>query len=778
MAKYKLNENKRNTFVNILMTAGALAICLVIAMVSSTAQTYDITEGGISPETITAPVDVVDDISTQRLIAEEQQKVDPVYKKDTAISQQVLAKTEEDFASIIAAQQHAEEIYRADQEQKLQEAEAALRQSEAEASAAESAAAEASGAPLADASADPTPIPTPAPTAYVIQPFNAETADWQALLTEENVKELKDALPEYLADEDILAVLSMSQTQMTDLKDAVNNSVQSALLEGIDTDTLSHTKTEIITDIVDQFGFSSEKKAFLEKIISNNVVSNLVFDEEATQAQQDEIAAMVVPVTYKAGQNIVVKGEIVKTEDYEVLRKLGLLSSESTSINPYLAISLYIILMFAMYVIFLMIFNRRLLQDIKKVAILCILTTAAYALTAISQLVAIHIYPIILFVILGSVLLSPKNAMVYSVFLSLLLMSVTTGTQALVANESLGTQSIISSESLIILLTTLIGSFFAVYALKDMRYRSRLIVAGIVSVIPGIVIETIAWLLQIRNTQQLWQIYGIMALSGVLCGIASIGVIPIIENAFRLITPTKLLELSGPDHPLLKRLMFEAPGTYHHSMLVANLAEAGCDAVGGFSLMARVGAYFHDVGKLENPLYFKENQKNNVNPHDALEPKESARIIKKHVPDGIALLKKHNVPKEVQTIVAQHHGNSVARYFYHQAHEADPNVDIKEFQYPGTPPVTKEGAIIMLADVVEAAVRSMDNPTSEEIKEQVYRLIKSLYDEGQLDNAPLNRRDLNQIAEAFVSIFDGVYSHRIKYPDIKIHGAEDGDNVL
>ncbi|MEF9864389.1 MAG: HDIG domain-containing protein, partial [Christensenellaceae bacterium] len=246
---------------------------------------------------------------------------------------------------------------------------------------------------------------------------------------------------------------------------------------------------------------------------------------------------------------------------------------------------------------------------IKKIAILAILTAIAYLVTALAQIVAVHIYPIILFVILGAVLLSPKNALVYSVFLSLLLMSVTTNGQDL-----------IRSDSLIILLTTLTGSFFAIYTLKNMQYRSRLVLAGLVAVIPGVCIEIIIYLLKMINMQQMFYGMAIMTGSGVLCGIVSIGVLPLIENAFKLTTPTKLLELSDPNHPLIKRLVVEAPGTYHHSILVANLAEAACNAVGGFSLLARVGAYFHDVGKIENPLYFKENQRNNVNPHDDLTP--------------------------------------------------------------------------------------------------------------------------------------------------------------
>ena len=314
------------------------------------------------------------------------------------------------------------------------------------------------------------------------------------------------------------------------------------------------------------------------------------------------------------------------------------------------------------------------------------LTAVAYGVATLTQLVAIHIFPVFLFVILGAVLLSPKNALIYSVFLSLLLVSVTTGGQ-----------DMFSEASLMMLLVTMMGSFFAVYTLKDMRYRSRLVLGGLAAAIPGAVVVLIVWMLQVPmmgeqapSVQQMLNSMAMIAISGIMCGIISIGVLPLLENAFKLTTPTKLLELSDPTHPLTKRLMIEAPGTYHHSILVANLAEAGCNAVGGFALLARVGAYFHDVGKVNNPLYFKENQRNNINPHDRLEPKESAAIIRKHVPDGVAMLKKYKMPGEIIDIVRNHHGDGTVGYFYYEALKQDENTDIEDYRYAGNPPDTKE----------------------------------------------------------------------------------------
>ncbi|WP_066688786.1 HD family phosphohydrolase [Christensenella intestinihominis] len=746
---------RKKAMMNLLMAVGSLGICVAIALFSLMPQTYDITSGEISDITITAPTDVTDEVATQRIIEEEQAKIGPVYNTDANTTQQIVKKISEDFTAFEKARGAAEDIYNADQKKKQQETDQKITEAE-----------------QANA-ANPTQ-PVPVPTAYAVVPFDAKKTEWETLLTEDNVNTLKDLVPEYITTAQLYHIVGMTPAQLTDMKDSITNHVQDVLYTGVRADDIDSAKTNVIGAVTEQGDMTAEDKELVSSVVTNDLYPNMVFDEKATQQKRDEVAALVTPVEYKKGQNIVRKGELVTDDQYEVLKSMGMLTSESTSIKPYAAVTIYIVLMFVMYAVFLAVFNRKLLLDTKKIAILAILTAAAYGITSVSQLVAIHLLPVFLFVILGAVLLSPKNAIVYSVFLSLLLMSVTTGGQ-----------NLFSTTSLMLLLIMLTGGFFAVYILKDMRYRSRLVLAGLVAAIPGVVISLLVWMLQVpllsdqtHNVQQMLSAMAMVAGSGVLCGIVSIGVLPLIENAFNLTTPTKLLELSDPTHPLTKRLMIEAPGTYHHSILVANLAEAGCNAVGGFSLLARVGAYFHDIGKVEHPLYFKENQRNNVNMHDTLLPKQSAEIIRHHVPAGVELLRKYKMPREIIEIVRNHHGSGTVGYFYAEALEKDPHVKKEDFQYEGRPPETKEQAIVMLADVVEAAVRSLDNPSREEISAMVHKLIKARYDEGQLDNAPLNRRDLKQIAEAFINIFDGVYHQRIKYPEIKIHGAEDDDNVL
>ncbi len=255
--------------------------------------------------------------------------------------------------------------------------------------------------------------------------------------------------------------------------------------------------------------------------------------------------------------------------------------------------------------------------------------------------------------------------------------------------------------------------------------------------------------------------------NGVLCGVFTIGFLPYLEGFFGLVTPVKLIELSNPNQPLLRELLVKAPGTYHHSIMVANLAEAAVEEVGGDSLLARVGAYYHDVGKVRRPYFFIENQMGGENPHDKLAPNLSAIIITAHVKDGADLARSHRLPEKVVRFILEHHGTSLVSYFYNRAAEEQPAEDLMEenFRYEGPRPGTKESAVVMLADTAEAAVRSMTRPSPARIDALVRKLIRAHLFEGQLDQADLSLRDLDRVADVFVKVLTGVFHGRIEYPE-------------
>jgi hypothetical protein len=237
-----------------------------------------------------------------------------------------------------------------------------------------------------------------------------------------------------------------------------------------------------------------------------------------------------------------------------------------------------------------------------------------------------------------------------------------------------------------------------------------------------------------------------------------------------------MIELSNPNHPLLKRLLREAPGTYHHSIIVANLAENAAQAVGANGLLARVGAYYHDVGKLNRPYYFRENQLTSENPHDKLNPTLSTNIITSHTKDGVKLAQKYRIPKVIQDFILQHHGTTPVIYFYHKAKNNNKDVRLDDFRYTGPKPQSPETAIVMLADTVEAAVRTLPDPTPGKIEGLIRKLIKERLEDGQLDECHLTLKDLDSIATAFKDVLCGIFHERVEYPDVDLKEERDEDD--
>ncbi|WP_338121082.1 HDIG domain-containing metalloprotein [Virgibacillus halodenitrificans] len=224
------------------------------------------------------------------------------------------------------------------------------------------------------------------------------------------------------------------------------------------------------------------------------------------------------------------------------------------------------------------------------------------------------------------------------------------------------------------------------------------------------------------------------------------------------------MQLASPNQPLMKKLLTEAPGTYHHSVMVANLSETACEAIGANGLLARVGAYYHDLGKTLKPHYFIENQLAMSNPHDLITPKESAAIIIKHPYDGAAMLKRHRLPKEIIDIAEQHHGETLVKYFFYKELETNKKAKEADFRYPGPKPQTREIAIISICDSVEAAVRSLKEPTEEKIEQIVSSIINDRMTDGQLDDSPLTLKELKVVQRTICTTLKGIFHSRIQYP--------------
>ena len=328
--------------------------------------------------------------------------------------------------------------------------------------------------------------------------------------------------------------------------------------------------------------------------------------------------------------------------------------------------------------------------------------------------------------------------------------------------------AVIAGNKFSVMVVLLVGGISAIYFTRGIRRRSQVLKAGLfVGLIEFTVICGIGFLNglgpNIFLKEGCW---------GIASGVLSAGIVmlllPVLEFSFSITTNITLLELSDLNHPLLKKMVLNAPGTYHHSLIVGNLAEAATDAIGANSLLARVGAYYHDIGKIAKAEYFSENETDRKSSHGKLTPSMSALIIQSHVKDGAELAKKYKLNRSITDFITQHHGTSLIYYFYQRALEKIGDEEkLKEgnFRYPGPKPQSKETAIVLLADAVEASSRALSDPTPARIKGLVQKIINNKFIDNQLDECDLTLKDLNKIVGAFIRILTGIFHTRVEYPD-------------
>jgi putative nucleotidyltransferase with HDIG domain len=335
--------------------------------------------------------------------------------------------------------------------------------------------------------------------------------------------------------------------------------------------------------------------------------------------------------------------------------------------------------------------------------------------------------------------------------------------------------AVIFQNSFEIFIYFLINSTMAAYWIRDCRERKVFIKAGVKIGFLNIVLVTAIdfYMAEFSSSRLLWD-WAFAFLGGIGAGIVTAGIVPLIEMIFDYTTDITLLELANLDRPILRQLMIEAPGTYHHSVIVGTLVEAAASEIGANPLLARVCGYYHDIGKMNKPLYFIENQKGK-NKHDRLAPSMSSLILIAHVKDGVEIAKKDKLGQVIIDTIKQHHGTSLIKFFFEKAKQrkGDDSVNIDDFRYPGPKPQTREAGLVMLADTVEAASRTLDNPTPSRIQGLVQTLINKIFSDGQLDACELTLKDLHNIAKSFNKILSGIYHHRIEYPEQR--AAADGN---
>ncbi|MDR1122775.1 MAG: HDIG domain-containing protein [Endomicrobium sp.] len=389
--------------------------------------------------------------------------------------------------------------------------------------------------------------------------------------------------------------------------------------------------------------------------------------------------------------------------------------------------------------------ERDILEDNDTVVLICLLFIIAILTFQISkEYLSPFVSPVSAFSIMAAMLLSSRLGRVYAICLSFY-------------------TTFLNDIRFDVFFTMLGSAIFVVANVHTIRKRSDFINIGVKIVIVNSILLMMFYLIGAYDSFQLKRnlFYGV--LNGIFSVIILLVLMPLLEKIFSRTTNIKLIELSDFNNPLLKRLMLEASGTYHHSIMTADIAEHVANSVGENSLLARVGSYYHDIGKLKNSMYFIENQIPGYNPHDNLNPEMSRLILISHVKEGIVLAKKHNIDSEIVNIIKQHHGTSVMHAFYHKALESELYMNMECFRYPGPKPSTKIAAIIMLADSCEAACRSIEEPTMAGIKGMVEKIINNKFIDGQFSVCPVTLKDLELMRDSITSTIIGIYHARIEY---------------
>ena len=546
-----------------------------------------------------------------------------------------------------------------------------------------------------------------------------------------------------------------------------------SVLEKVLAETVAAGQENTIADQVPQLidpSLTVEEAALVNALDKPFIVPNLEVDATKTaQAKEDARAAIApVRVSYTKNQVIVRSGDVIDSTAMEAMRDAGLLSRrlEWRSVVAVVVLSVISAGMLGYYIYA---FRTETTADFRRLVLLLALTAVAVLAAKLYVPLVLpdherhflaYALPLAAFPMLLAALVEGQLAVVVAGVIAALAtfvvvylpdVSASMTSTPLDALRALGVYGF--------------GGIVGALSVHKAERLNRYALGGLLVAAVSMAVLCAVWFLDVDR--KAWDIPWMAlasGMNGLLSAILSVGAFVMLGFIFGITTRVQLMELAQLNQPLLRQLQDEAPGTFHHSIIVGNLAERAADLIGADSLLARVGCYYHDVGKLHQPGYFIENQMDGSNPHDKIDARKSARIISRHVEDGMELAREHRLPGQVRDFITQHHGTGQATYFYRKALEKDGDVNPSLFSYPGPKPQSRETAIVMLADSAEAAVRSSTERSPAEIDARVDEVIAERLAEGQLDESDVTLRELNVISESFKSTLRGVYHPRLEYP--------------
>ena len=705
---------RRTRPLSVLTVFVAFALSCAVVLTSLTPKRYEVTEGSAAKETITAPRNVEDVATTEALRQAARSRVSAVYTVDAKLADSLVSGAGSFFTALDSFQKTANDL-------KTQTAPSQT---------------------LADG------------TVALLE----DTRTWQEVISQDTLLGLLLKLPVSITDTTMgYALLETSDGDLASLKKIVTGALKEKLNAGVSEKELPSTLAAITKEL-NVTTLPVRLKSLGETLYTAYLQPTYVEDATVTLQAREKAAAEVKAVYLPRGSTIVEQGQTVTKEQMQVLTSLDLVKGANVNGLFTPGIILYLFIVYGMLLAYLRVFEYEVFSSGKRMLLLLLILCLTLALEWLCYLIDPRVTPALFGVLLCAILLSRSVAQSVNVALAMTLCILSGG----------GGANLLTSDSLLSLAAMLVTGQTTIVMVEKSDQRGALIGSGALGGISGGLI-VVAGSMALGTPWSQSLIYGgEHAATCLVLSVFCVGMLSVWENLFDIVTNAWLHELANTNHPLLKKLMTSAPGTYHHSMMTASLAEGAAQAVNANALLARTGALYHDVGKLRRPLYFKENQTDGRNIHDSLPPEESAGYIIAHVKDADALLSKYRLPLDVRRIAAEHHGNTLVAYFYYKAkkqQEIDGQPVIERlFRYQGDLPSTKESAIVMLADSCEAAVRSLNDPTRDEAAEMIHKLVQGKLDDGQLQNCPLTLADISRIERSFCVTIGGLMHERIRYP--------------
>jgi hypothetical protein len=708
----KAPVKQKSRIYGVIVLAVSFALASLVTITSLTPKRYEVSVGTAAQEAVTAPRMVEDKVNTEALRQAARNNASAVYTVDDKLADMLISNAQSFFSALSSFRN--------------------------------------------------TASATRAATLTSADPENpaTDTRTWQEVIPTADLLALLAKLPVSISDTSLgYALLDAADAEIAQLKDLVITTLSQSLRAGVSESDQVKTLATINRELK-MSSLSVWLKALGEMVYDAYLLPTNVINSVETTRAQEKAADAVEPIYIARGATIVESGQIVTQEQYDMLLSLDLVKGAEAASRLVPGTITYLFCVFGMLGLYLSVFERDTFSSNKQMTILALILWITLALEWVCYLIDPRVSPAVFGVLLAALLVSRKTAEMVNIAFAL--------SFALLAGGSGNT--LFGSDSILAMAAMLLSGQMVILVAERSRKRGTLIAAGSLGgVVGATVVVAGGWILDYGWNAIL--IYaGLQMASALILSVFCVGMLSLWENLFDIVTPARLHELANTNHPLLRKMMVSAPGTYHHSMMVASLAEGAADAIGANALLARTGAMYHDVGKLRRPQYFKENQ-NGQNIHDTLQPEESAGFIIAHQKDALSYLARYRMPSEVKKIVTEHHGTTLVSYFYfkakqQQTQDGEPVIE-RLFRYQGNLPSTKESAIVMLADSCEAAVRSLNEPTREEVADMVRKIVQGKMDDGQLKLSPLTLSEINAIERSFLVTFTGLMHERIRYPALE-----------